>query len=78
MAVIMAAAAAVGAMHMIVMVMLLVVRVVFMAAMLVVHMLFMAVFVRMLVCVIVAGCRGFARGCQSLFMQPLVACSVKG
>ena len=78
MAVVMAAAAAVGAMHMIVMVMMLVMRVVFMAAMLVVHMLFMAVFVRMLVCVIVAGCRGFARGCQSLFMQPLAACSVKG
>ena len=75
MAVVMAAAAAVGAVHMIVMVMVLVV---FMAAMLVVHMLFMAVFVRMLVCVIVAGCRGFARGCQSLFMQPLAACSVKG
>ena len=72
---VMAAAAAVGAVHMIVMVMVLVV---FMAAMLVVHMLFMAVFVRMLVCVIVAGCRGFARGCQSLFMQPLAACSVKG
>ena len=75
MAVIMAAAAAVDAVHMIVMA---VVRVVFMAAMLVVHMFFMAVFVRVLVCVIVAGCRGFARGCQSLFMQPLVACSVKG
>ncbi|KWT67636.1 hypothetical protein APV28_3441 [Comamonas testosteroni] len=24
-----------------------------------------------------SGCRGFARGCQSLFMRPSAACSVK-
>ena len=29
------------------------------------------------VVVLLGGCRGFARGCQSLFMQPLAACSVK-
>lgn len=93
MAVVMAAAAAIGCMHMIVMlfalvfvfvlvlVLVLLVRVVFMAAMLVVHMFCRSrlarMIVRALVSVIMAASRGFARGCQSLFMQPLAACSVK-
>ena len=82
MAVVMTAAAAVGAMHMVMMV------VVLMAAMLVMHMVCMAAVVGMRVlmgvrvivqigAVLLGGCWGFARGCQSLFMQPLAACSVK-
>ena len=65
---VMAAAVAVSTVHMIVIVLVLV------TAMLVMHMLLVSVFVLFGRC---AGCRGFARACQSLFMQPLATCSVK-
>lgn len=83
MAVIMTAAAAIGAMHMVVMI----VMAVFMAAVLVVHMCLVGrlLAVRVRVGVVLgilllglgSGCRGFARGCQSLFMRQSTACSVK-
>ena len=72
----MAAAAAVCAVHMAM------VLVEVMSTVLVMHMVcmsaVMAVLMRVsVVVVLLGGCRGFARGCQSLFMQPLAACSVK-
>ena len=72
MAVIMTAAAAVLTVHMVV---------VIVTAMFVMYMVCMAMFMRVIVLVVIAllggGCRGFARACQSLFMQPLATCSMK-
>ncbi|GAO70722.1 hypothetical protein CSE6_011_21590 [Comamonas sp. E6] len=80
MAVIMAAAAAIGAVHMVVMI----VVTVLMAAVLVMHMSLVVRLLPVRVGVVgilllgrCSGSRGFARGCQSLFMRPSAACSVK-
>ena len=54
---------------------------VLMAAVLVMHMCLLGRLLPVRMGVVLgrcSGCRGFARGCQSLFMQPLAACSVKG